>query len=534
MSDYQPVKYFNTKLKNISFGIKESIFFATILNWSAISLLFSNFLLSFKSKNISHIWSLLFLITSGLFLSLSTVIYNSLEFRFLLATSIVFFITCYDCYRNQFYDNLLIHITNSGYIGLAFYFVLMKYNPEEFPNIWKDVIPSAPQTFDILILCLVFQNVGYYIVWNLLFANLNLDKWSVSSKNLINLSFIQNSYHQNILFIALCVLGSITRLWNFSQGSIYYTQGSAIPSSVGSLLAQFDRLYVVAWLYGYTFLLQTGLKKNAVSYLTSILIIVELIYQLFSGSKGRFFSFVIKPVATIFIFRRLRVSWIAVIILLALGIFSWLLLYPTLVIYRDLLKTSTSLNSVELLAQSFQILKNYSWDKYIETILIPLNESGITEQVIAMTSIVHYQVSQESSWFWQRLFLFWVPRFLWSDKPESLDINLIGRLTHRISSEDFQTSVLITAPGEIFLYYGFWGCALMIIPGLLFRWLNDAISPFKVYTFFRLAVMVAYLPLIQDSVGGTFEAGLTGIVMQIGVLYLILLLVKITLQKNWV
>lgn len=60
MSDYQPVKYFNTKLKNIYFGIKESIFFATILNWSAISLLFSNFLLSFKSKNISHIWGLFF------------------------------------------------------------------------------------------------------------------------------------------------------------------------------------------------------------------------------------------------------------------------------------------------------------------------------------------------------------------------------------------------------------------------------------------------------------------------------------------
>jgi hypothetical protein len=231
---------------------------------------------------------------------------------------------------------------------------------------------------------------------------------------------------------------------------------------------------------------------------------------------------VILPLASVFILVRQRISWRAIFLMGGAGIFSWLVVYPTLVIYRNLLVSiplGASIDPVEVLKRAFDILSNSSSEKYIETILTPLNQSGIAEQVTALTSIIHYQVSQEGSLLWQRLFLFWVPRFLWPDKPVALSANLIGRLSHRLNPEDFTTSVLTTGPGELFLYYGFWGSSLMIFTGLLLRWLNEAISPFKVYTTFRVAVLVGYLPLMQGILSGSFESGLTGIVLQIGVIY---------------
>jgi hypothetical protein len=236
----------------------------------------------------------------------------------------------------------------------------------------------------------------------------------------------------------------------------------------------------------------------------------------------------------VFLLIRQKVSWKSIFMIGSIGIIAWLFIYPTLTIYRNLMLSNYAvINPLKIFLQSIQILSHYSWNQYIETILIPLTKSGIAEQVTAMTSIVHYQVSQDSNLLWQRLFLFWIPRFLWPDKPMNLSGNLIGRLSHRVNSEDFTTSVLTTSPGELFLYYGLWGSVLMILPGLIFRWLNAAISPFKFYTSFRVAVMVAYLPLMRGLLSGSFESGLTGIVLQMGVLYLTLFLVKTMLKPKW-
>jgi hypothetical protein len=432
--------------------------------------------------------------------------------------------------------NILIHLVNSGYLGVCVYFTIMKMFPESFPGIWITVVFSAPRAIEMLFLCLLFQNIGYYLIW-WIFIPLTSPfiTWSKSYKNLVNLFFINNSSNQLILFLVLSSFGLISRLWNLSLGNVYYTDGSGIPSSISSFLAQFDQLYVVAWLYGYALSLESSNKKSSITKLTHIIIFLEFLYQFFSGSKGRFFNYIIIPMASIFILVRKKISWMNFLLLSMFGGFSWLFIYPVLTEYRGLMSSTSingSLEPITLMNQSIQTVINYSWEKYSDTILTPLNRSGIAEQVTAMTSIIHFQVSQEEGLLWQRLFLFWVPRFVWTDKPIILSGNLIGRLSGRLGSEDFTTSVLTTAPGELFLYSGLWGSSLMILVGLLFRVINEVISPFKIYTPFRAAMLIAYLPLMQGFLSGSFESGLTGIVLQMAILYLVLFLAKLQIQKR--
>lgn len=518
-------------------SFKENLLLLIIFGIPGGSLVVSNYLDLSKSRKSSVL-----LIVASLFsLSLGVVgmtneLY-SINFQFLVCLSLVILPIALDSYLGNFWNNAILHLVNAGYFGVGFYFLIMNLYPDSFLDLWKTILPSASKAFDMLLLCLIFQTIGYYFVWQL-FEPISkvIKKWCLSPRNLINLSFSGSSSCLPILFGIFASLGLASRLWNLSLGNVYYTEGSGVPFYISSFLAQFDRLYSVALLYGCALSFTPTSKKKSIVYLTWVLVIFEFIYQLLSGSKGRFFNFVILPIASVFILVCRRVSWIVLLLITGTGVFSWLIIYPILIIYRNLISShslDSSVDLLEILNQASQLLKLYSLDQYIETILTPFNKSGIAEQVLAMTSIIHYNVSQEGSMLWQRLFLFWVPRFIWADKPVILSANLIGRLSKRITSDDLKTSVLTTAPGELFIYYGLGGAFLMIFMGLLLRILNEACSPFRLFTIFRVAVLVSYLPLVQSILTGTFESGLTGIVLQLSTLYAALVIVRIIAKKHW-
>jgi hypothetical protein len=516
-------------------GLKENIFFVVVFGWSGWGLVLPRLLGISDKRTTSSLIAPALLVISGLCLLYS--IHDSTSFltRFVLLLSAIIFLAAIDCSRQQFEANAVIHLINAGYLGVGLYFLLMEAYPSNFPELWQVILPSASKAFDMLLLCFLFQNLGSYVLWAWITPlSQNVRIWSISAKNLVNLSFVQTPNQQLTLFAILSILGLASRLWNFSLGNIYYTEGSGVPFYISSFFAQFDRLYVIAWLYGYALGLQPQFKRNRVVRLTWLLIPFEFFYQVFSGSKGRFFNFVILPLASVFILTRQRVAWRSLLLLGVLGTLSWLLLYPILVIYRALLfdaggSTGSPLSTLNL---AFQTFSAYSFAEYLESILTPLNASGITEQVMAMTSIIHYQVSQDGSLLWQRLLLFWVPRFIWADKPVILSSNEIGRLSNRLSQEDLTTSVLTTSPGELYIYYGLLGSGLMVFVGLLIRWMNEAISSFKIPTLFRIAVLVAFLPLVQSFLSGNFESGLTGIMLQLGVLYFVLALAKAVITSR--
>jgi hypothetical protein len=501
--------------------IKENIFLLIVFGWSGWALILPNLLGILRSKNNSWLW---------IFITLSSIIlcmiigYENVYSKSIITLAIVVLLVAIDCYNKRFIQNTLIHLVNTSYIGIALTFLIMESYPDSYPSLWLTILPSANRAFDMVILCLIFQNLGYYLIGSWLIPqNGAISRWAASSKNIANLSFVKTNQDQLKLFVFMSLFGLISRFWNLSLGKIYYTEGSGVPFYISSFLAQFDRLYVVAWLYGCSFWLQRNNRENkAINLLTLGLTIVESIYQILSGSKGRFFNFIVIPMASTFLLTRQRVSSFVVVTLSVTSFFSWLFVYPILVIYRGILDANPLGNIIDPFAtfnKSYQIFISLSSEKYIEQILIPLNASGVAEAVMAMTSIIHYNVSQDSGLIWLRLFFFWVPRFLWEDKPANLSANMIGRLSHRVGEDNFGTSVLITSPGELYLYYGLLGSSLMVLLGFIIFFMNQAISPFKLYSSFRIAIFISYIPILRDFLIGNFEAGLTGLILQLGVMY---------------
>ena len=503
-----------------------------VFGWAASGLLLSRILNISRSRSEnSSLWTAVLSGVVGLCFLLTAGGESSIVVKFIGLVASVLLLVVVSNRENRSDADALLYLANGSYIGVGFYFLMMHQFPSSFPNFWLTISPSASDALDMLLVCFFFQNLGSYVVWALLgpWAQ-SIRKWASSNRNLVNLSFIRKPQHQLILFATLSVFGLISRLWNFSLGNFYYTSASGIPASVSSFLAQFDRLYVISWLYGYSLLLQTNFRANkSVRYLTGFLIVLEFVYQLFSGSKGRFFAFVVVPLASVFMLIKKRLSWYPVLCLGGIGLTSWLLLYPILVTYRSLLASAIiggGTAPLDTFIRSWEVLRVISVDQYTDIILRPFTSSGIAEQVIAMTSIVHHQVSQDGNFILPRLLLFWIPRAIWPSKPSALSANLVGRSSGRLPDHDLVTSVVITGPGELYLYYGLLGGSLMILAGLLFRWMNESISPFKNPSPFRIAVLIAFLPQIGGVLSSSFEASITGIVLQLGVLYAVLFLVK--------
>jgi hypothetical protein len=533
----------NTQLESLNTGFKESIFLMGVLGWASIGILLNNIAKSSGKKNLGN--QLLFSF-SGLSALVGT-FYLGLDLqspipRFLYCFGIVMLVVAIDFERKQFYQNITIHLNNSAFVGIAFYFVCMQLYPDSFGvvgGLWERILPSVPTAFNMLILCLICLNIGYYFVYPILFAFLALKKsWFFSVRNSFNLLFIRKSSDELFLFITFSLLGLITRIWNFTLGRFFAAGGGAaesqsIPGLISSFLAQFDSLYTIAWLYGIILMFQQDFKKNEgqklIGGITVFLVIIELVYQVISGSKGRFATSVIIPLAFAYYFARRKVSWAIFLGFGMVGLTSLFFVYPLLVIYRGEISAVTyAPDPVVLMGKAWNTLQSLSWDQYQQTVLIPFNSSGITEQVIAMTSIVHFvdRLPLPPEYLWERLLWFWLPRFLSPGKLPTFPANAIGRLTERVGASDFTTSVLQTGPGELFIYYQLFGCLMMIIPGILFRWFNESASPFRLYSHFRMAIFITYLPLMFGILGGGFEAGVTGMMLQLGVLIVALEFVR--------
>jgi hypothetical protein len=503
--------------------MKENIFLLIVFGWAGLPLITTNLLGTLRSRNNSWTWIVISLIIIGFCLFIG---YDTFYAKFFTALSIITLLIFFDCYQRRFIQNITIHLINGGILGIIIYFWIMRSYPGSFPPLWTKVLPSSNEAFDMLTLCLIFQNIGYYIIGGFLFPpNGTFAKWASSNRNLFNLNFINTESRQLQLFIILSSFGLIFRAWNLTLGKTLYTDGSGVPFIIGSFLGQFDKLYVAAWLYGCWFWLQKGTQKNTFTRLTILVTVIELLYQLLSGSKGRFFNLVFIPLASLLILTRQRASATIVFFTTGFSFFSWLFIYPILVAYRNALSSGAT-DPIATFGRAYTIASGYSIEKYTEIIFTPLTASGLSEVVLSMTSIIHYHVTQDGNLIWPRLFLFWMPRFLWEDKPGILSTNLIGRLSYRLGQQDFTTSVLNTSPGELYLYFGLMGSILMIVFGLLLRLINDATSPFKIYNPFRVAVLISYLPLLQNLWVVSFESSITGIVMRFSVLYLVLLLIK--------
>ena len=420
----------------------------------------------------------------------------------------------------------LLHMMNAAYVLLSAYFVAMIHWPMLFPTDWLDFFPVAYDAFDVLLASQLFHATGYLLAVHL--HSLLRPFINPVARPITRHLECANVRPQEdfVVFAVLLGIGSIGRVINFASGAYWYLQGSSLSFETSSFVSQFDRIYYLGWIYGIaTFLTRRRALFTPIVLVSIILAALEIVYQLLSGSKGRFFVFVIQPIAVVYVLSRLNVPRKALLSLLVLGAVSWLVIYPVLVKYRLAVSEDSpddATTATHALVDSAKHATKSDNNEYLDIVLTPFMKSNRAEQVAALSSIVMYHPAQPPEHLWQRLTLFWIPRFIWNDKPEALSGNLIGRLTGRVASHNLGTSVISTGPGEAFLYYGFAGTALMLLAGLLLYVTERIISPFHRRTPFRIALFAVYSATPFGVLSGHFEAQMTGFVMQMGALALTL------------
>ena len=193
----------NPTQPSFSMGFKESIFLSAILGWASPTYILGSLLKSQKSN--TDLLYILSTIGIGIFSLIFLFDISSSILKLGFCLSLISFLVVFDCDRHKFFDNATIHFCNSIFLGLACYFVAMDLYPEIFTKPIQDLLSkintSIPTAFTMLILCLIFQNIGYYLIWEI-FSNSSSNCF-FSSKSLTNANFIRNSNHQIVLFAIL-------------------------------------------------------------------------------------------------------------------------------------------------------------------------------------------------------------------------------------------------------------------------------------------------------------------------------------------
>lgn len=295
-----------------------------------------------------------------------------------------------------------------------------------------------------------------------------------------------------------------------------YLGASTIPQSIAGTISSFDYLYYVTF-YAAAFAMFQERKARAT---TIIWIAAAFALELISGSKGRFFTFVLAPLATMFSFANHKVEaryMSAFIAILGVSVF---VIFPILVNYREDLSVGRA--QVENAAEGLQRASERSNDDYVDKLLTPVASSNSAEQVNAITSIINARLEEPPSRLATRVFFSWVPRFVWPEKPMALSTNEIGRATGRVSEGDEETAVLTTGPAELYMYFGVFGGFLLVVPGFMVRALERRFAGSPTQNSFHAGVWLFLTTIAGRFIGGDFEGSLTGLIQQSVVLLLLL------------
>jgi len=192
----------------------------------------------------------------------------------------------------------------------------------------------------------------------------------------------------------------------------------------------------------------------------------------FTGSK----SLLLKPLmmvafAHIVVTRRIRAFWIVG------GIVAIIIIYPISYFYRNVVAMGSNLSAVEVLtnpARAFGLLSAFTAQTDITDYLTSgLEATGRRFDAVGITSIILRdtpdRVPYQGGWSIGYVFIAYVPRILWADKPV---ITAIGQfVTDNYGPGPHITSH--TAPswvGEFYMNFGFPGIFLGCVTlGVIFR-----------------------------------------------------------------
>ena len=315
-------------------------------------------------------------------------------------------------------------------------------------------------------------------------------------------------------FLVLGVGGYLTLVLFTGVGQL---AESRLPEGVANIVSSFTCVYYVAF-YAHAFVM---FRSRRVVLWKVAWILGMLVLDLISGSKGRFFTSTILPLAVTYALAVGSISRRTLLVFAAVVVIAITVVFPILVNYRNDLSTGRA--QVDNAASGLQEASARFEDDYVEKLMVPIIGSNTAEQVLAISSIVYFRPTRPWQDFVSRLLLFWVPRGVWPEKPLALSGNEIGRESGRLNEGDQSTSVLITSPGELYLYFGMFGSALLVVSAFALRLVERLFVGDPGRGAIQCGVWVFFAKESAQFMGGLYAAQLTGLLQELLVLWMALL-----------
>ncbi len=428
--------------------------------------------------------------------------------RAAVAVSLGLFFAWLDTRRDAAHRSVLAFLPTAQCMSIAVQLVVMDQRPDMFRGVW--LLCRSGATLERAQWMLVGSILAYEL-GRMLVLSRTSNRWREAVAHELRSAGSSTWATDAVSLVGIAIFLAIITI-----RGVGYIVATALPLSISGILGTLEPFYYIGLYAAVASALRTGRRRPAVIAWT----LATLAYELLSGSKGRFALFVLLPLALIYLLHVRRPNVAAGTALISIGLVSWLVVYPVLVVYRGDLAAQQGVvdDRVEMLSDA----RSRADLNYLDKILVPFLESNLAEQVTAIASIIEFDVRRSPEHLPQRLFLFWIPRAVWSEKPTMLDANEIGRESLRLSDHDRATSVVMTAPGELYVYLGEWGVWMMALMGGAVGFLAPLPRRTRHATDLEIG-LVAYLArMLPGLVSGGFESGLTGFLIQAVVLALLL------------
>jgi hypothetical protein len=271
--------------------------------------------------------------------------------------------------------------------------------------------------------------------------------------------------------------------------------GSGLLGSLASSLYFGFALLTIAWL---------RFRSRPALTLMALLIGPTMAFTFFTGSKKLFLAPLIMIALThAMVTRRLRVSW------LVGGLAAIVVLYPVAQFNREVVQRGFSMNAVQVLRDpgravgllSAFLTAFHPWE-YIEVgvaaTMKRLDALAITNVIVANTP---EPVPYQGGWTIGLIFVSYVPRVLWPDKPKTT----FGQWVTDVygAGPDIKSSTGPSWIGELYFNFGPLGVVVgMLIIGTYFRILHESLLSGPATTpalLLGVAVLLSTAPSLQGG-----------------------------------
>ncbi|MBX7190676.1 MAG: hypothetical protein K1X94_01380 [Sandaracinaceae bacterium] len=412
---------------------------------------------------------------------------------------------------NNQHPSMLVSLPTAQLMSIGMYVWIMDTYPGEFPPLWSLCTAATLETAQWMILgALLAYEAGRWLAWSTGATS------SVASSFRRAMDDLARSEYalQAMIVVGLAIFGLILSI----RGVGYLAP--LLPTSVAGLLGNMEFLYYVAI---YAAIAAAIRRQRNVAFVIGWCLLA-LAYELISGSKGRFAGYILLPAAFVYVVTRKRTHYVATSLLVTLGLVSWLVVYPTLIEYRLLLEQDADSDPVAAMATA----NARSTDSYYDKVMTPLVGSVLAEQSLAITSAIEFDVRTSAEELPQRLFLFWIPRFLWPGKPMMLDSNWIGRESRRLSQSNTTTAVVTTSVAEQYVYLGPWGVLLTALVGFVTAVLFCGVRFNTRATDIEIGLTTYMSRTLPGLIASSFEGAFTGVLLHVLVLFVFVVVARAT------